>query len=328
MSTEEEKQGALVPVQSSALARVGANALVARAHDLLRQKELAAAEWLRKGLELRDTAPDDPRVRGPVNPYAIRPTIPSLCAQLQTAVEYISQVLAGSDPDAVAKSFGMTHDDQEIAHVAYLFVPEALAAVMGKSTAWAGERDEDHAVGRAPIIPSPAGMNDGVLRQKTVDLSVQISLELERIQQQVHKRDETLAEAFRCFETGHELDSWNSELLYWLADSYYRGCGVHVDKEQAASLYYRAADRGHSSAQYCLGVLYSDGEGVHRDEVEAAAWLQKAAEQGNTDAQVSLGLAYKTGSGVPQDYAQGAMWLRSAGEKEDFGDRPGLSFPS
>lgn len=265
MSAGEEKLAALVPIETTALTKAGAQSLFARGQADLRireEKERKAAEWLRKGLALRDTAPDDPRVRGPINPYAIQQTIPDLCAQLQTAVRYINQVLAGSDPDAVAKSLGMTRDDLEIAHVAYFFVPEALATVMGKSAAWVGEIVEDHAVGTAPIIPSPAGMNDGVLTQKTVELSVQISLELERIQQHVRKREETLEEAFRCFETGHELDSWNPELLYWLADSYYWGCGVQVDKEMAAALYSRAADQGHSNAQYCLGVLYSDGEGV------------------------------------------------------------------
>jgi hypothetical protein len=164
-----------------------------------------------------------------------------------------------------------------------------------------------------PIVPSSISPASGsrcagvyeTRSKKTIDLSVQISLELERIQQLVRKRGETLEEAFRCFETGHELDSWNPELLYWLADSYYWGCGVPVDKEMAAALYRRAADQGHSNAQYCLAVLYSNGEGVDQDEVEAAAWLRKAAEQGNADAQISLGLAYKTGSGVPQDYISG-----------------------
>jgi hypothetical protein len=323
MSSGEERLAALVPIETTALTKTGARSLFARGQADLRireEKERKAAEWLRKGLALRDTAPDDPRVSGPINPYAIQQTIPDLCSQLQTAVRYINQVLAGSDPDVVAKSLGMTRDDLEIAHVAHFFVPEALKTVMGKSAAWVGEIVEDHSVGTAPIIPSPAAMNDSILTQKTVELSVQISLELERIQQRVRKREETLEEAFCCFETGHELDSWNPELLYWLADSCYWGCGVQLDKEKAAALYRRAADWGHSSAQYCLGVLYSNGEGVDRDEVEAAAWFHKAAEQGNPDAQVSLGLAYKTGSGVPQDSAQGAMWLRRAGEKEDFGD--------
>jgi TPR repeat protein len=228
MSTDEEKQSALVLVQSTALTKAGAKSLAARGRHHLRDKE-EAEEWLRKGLALQNDAPPSHWPPAPVNPYA---------------------------------------------------------------------------------APQPA-----------------MSAELQRIKEQeereqLRKRDEMLKVAFRCFESGHELDPINPELLYWLADSYYWGCGVQVDKEMAAALYRRAADRGHSNAQYCLGVLYSDGEGVDRDEVEAAAWHHKAAEQGNTDAQVSLGLAYKTGSGVPQDYAQGAMWLRRAGEKEDFGDQP------
>jgi len=134
------------------------------------------------------------------------------------------------------------------------------------------------------------------------------------------KRADMLSEAFQCFETGHKLGLMNSELLYWLADSYYWGCGVERDREVSAVLYRRAANQGHSNSQYCLGVLYSNGEGVDQDDVQAAAWLRKAAEQGNADAMVSLGLAFKTGIGVPQDYAKGAVWLRKAGEKEDWGD--------
>jgi hypothetical protein len=166
MSAREEKLAALVPIETTALTKAGAKSLLARGQADLRireEKERKAEEWLRKGLALRDTAPDDPHVRGPINPYAIQQTIPDLCAQLQAAGRYINQVLVGSDPDAVAKSLGMTRDDLEIAHVAYFFVPEAFAAVMGKSAAWVGESVEDHAVGTAPIIPSPAGMNDGVL---------------------------------------------------------------------------------------------------------------------------------------------------------------------
>jgi hypothetical protein len=318
MSIGEEKHPALVVARSAALAKAGTNSLAARSRAELRIME--AAEWLRKGLELRDTAPDDPHVREPINPYPIQQTVPDLYAQLQTSVTYINQVLAGSDPDAAAKSLGMTGDDQEIAHVAYFFLPEALAAVMGKPATWIEDRVEDHIADKAPVIPSPAGMNDGVLTQKTVELLAQILIELETIQQQVCKREETLGEAFRCFEAGHELDPWNPELLYWLADSYYWGSGARENRVTAAILYRQAAERGHPEAQYCLGVLYGDGENVAQDEIEAATWFRKAAEQGNRDAQVSLGLAYKTGNGVPQDYAQGAMWLRTAGEKEDFGN--------
>lgn len=311
----EEKQAGLIPAQSAALSKAGPKSLAARSRRHLRDRE-EAEEWLRKGLGLRDMAPDDPHVRAPVNPYVT----PDLCAQLQTAVKYINQVSAGSAPDAAAKSLGMTCDDLEVAQVAYFFVPEALAEVMGKSVGWPERRNENHASSTIPLIPSPAGMDDDVLTQKTVELLVQIPLELDRIRQQVRERDRTLTEAFHCLELGYELDPMNPELLYWLAGSYCWGCGVQRNKEMAADLYRRAADQGHSDSQYCLGILYSDGEGVAQDEVEAAAWFRKAAEQGNMSAMVSLGVAYKDGCGVPQDYAQGVMWLRKAGEKEDFGD--------
>lgn len=319
MIADEKESPALVRTRASVLTSAGPKSLVARGRELLRSKE-EAAERLRKGLELRDAAPDDPRIRGPINPYAIQPTIPDLRAQLQTAAVYINQVVAGSNPGTVAKSLGMTNDELEIAHVAYFFVPETFAEAMGVCFGSTGQMDENHASSAVPLIPRPAGMDDGVLNQTTVELSVRISRELERIQQQVRERAVTLSEAFRCFEMGHKLDPMNPELLYWLADSYYWGCGVQEQKETAVALYRRAADHGHSNSQYCLGVLCSDGEGVAQDEVEAAVWFRKAAEQGNTDAMVSLGLAYKNGSGVPEDYAQGAMWLRRAGEKDSLGD--------
>ena len=66
---DEEKQSGLVPVRSAALARVGAKSLAARGHTELRRRE-EAEEWLRKGLEFQRAAPDDPRGRAPVNPYA------------------------------------------------------------------------------------------------------------------------------------------------------------------------------------------------------------------------------------------------------------------
>lgn len=232
MNPDGATQQGLVPVGPVELARAGARSLTARGRADLRRRE-EAEEWLRKGLELRESAPTIPK-DGPRSPNACPPTPEDL---IRTVIPtYIEQVSAG-------------------------VLPETL-----------------------------------------------------------RKRDQMLIQAFHCFEKGHELDSWNAQLLYYLADSYYRGCGVREDKEIAAAFFRRAADQGHSNAQYCLGVLYGNGEGINPDEVEAARWLRQAAEQGNVDAQISLGVAYKTGTGVPQDYAQGVMWLRRAGEMEDFGD--------
>jgi hypothetical protein len=125
MTPGEEKQSGLVPAQSATLARVGTQFLAARGRTELRRRE-EAEEWLRKGLELQQGAPDDPRGRAPVNPYARAspainktpdavpppPTPTRSCSlhRLQTAAEYIEQLLAGNDPQAAAKSLGMTPD--------------------------------------------------------------------------------------------------------------------------------------------------------------------------------------------------------------------------
>jgi TPR repeat protein len=53
MSTDEQKQTALVPVQSTALTKTGAKSLAARGRADLRARE-EGEEWLKKGCEFRD----------------------------------------------------------------------------------------------------------------------------------------------------------------------------------------------------------------------------------------------------------------------------------
>ena len=107
MSADEQTQSALVPVQSTALTKAGATSLAARGRDRLREKE-EAEEWLRKGLELERTEPE------------------CLCPEMQTTLEYIKQILAGTQPDVAAKNLGMTPDQQERAHVTHYFMPDTL----------------------------------------------------------------------------------------------------------------------------------------------------------------------------------------------------------
>jgi hypothetical protein len=54
MSAGEEKQGALVPVQSTALTKAGAKSLAARGRADLRVRE-EAEEWLKKVCEFPST---------------------------------------------------------------------------------------------------------------------------------------------------------------------------------------------------------------------------------------------------------------------------------
>jgi hypothetical protein len=266
MNIGEHKESRLVPTQSAALARIGTNSLTARARTDLRIKE-EAAEWLRKGLELQEAAPADPWSRGPINPYAIRRT---LAEKLETTIPaYIQQVLAGTPPDVAAKNLRMTPDDQEMAHVAHFFMPDTLDRVARGSTRGQGDRQSDIGAvsSNTPAIPSPAGMDSGVLTQATIEKSVQFALELEKLAQneegkleQLKKRESVLKEAFQCFEKGHELAPTNPELLCRLADAYYWGCGVQESEKRALALYQRAARLGSAEAQEAIDQANDQGE--------------------------------------------------------------------
>jgi serine/threonine protein kinase len=233
-----------------------------KAAEERRCKEKAAEEWLRKGLELQEAAPADPRGGGPINPYANPRT--DLASQLQTTIaEYLRLVLAGTPPEVAAKNLGMTPEDQEMAHVAHFFMPYVFATIAGDSalaTAQAGEKiDPRVPTSKVPAIPSPAGMDDGVLTQETIEkvgkiiLQYQgIELETARRQAQLMKREGLLKEAFRCFECGYELNPNSPELSYRLAESYYQGNGVLENEEKAVDFYQRAADLGHVGAQKAI----------------------------------------------------------------------------
>ena len=55
--------------------------------------------------------------------------------------------------------------------------------------------------------------------------------------------------------------------------------------EEAAELWFKAAEAGDAYAQTCLGVCYLEGEGVEEDAAAAVEWIKKAAEQGYPPAQ-------------------------------------------
>ncbi len=110
MSTGEEKQGALVQVQSTALTKVGAKSLAVRGRNHLRDKE-EAEEWLRRGLEVQENMPE------------------TLLPVPRSALEYIKQILAGTRPDVAAKNLCMTPEDQEEAKEAHKSMPGTLAEV-------------------------------------------------------------------------------------------------------------------------------------------------------------------------------------------------------
>ena len=75
------------------------------------------------------------------------------------------------------------------------------------------------------------------------------------------------------------------ESLYDVANRYYSGNGVALDKEKAAELFEQAALEGDMDAQYTLGYMLDKGDGVEKDREAALRWYEMAAEQGHESAQ-------------------------------------------
>ena len=83
--------------------------------------------------------------------------------------------------------------------------------------------------------------------------------------------DELLKKA----ETGDAIAQFN------LADCYFYGKGVPMDKAEGIRWLSKAADSGDALSQYNLGAAYLKGLGVEKDETKGMALIKKAADQGN-----------------------------------------------
>lgn len=80
------------------------------------------------------------------------------------------------------------------------------------------------------------------------------------------------------------------------------------NSEQAANWYRRAADQGDAVAQYNLGVLYGIGRGVAENEWSARVLFRKSAEQGYAPAQYNLAVTYERGLGGPAEHVTAWAW--------------------
>lgn len=90
--------------------------------------------------------------------------------------------------------------------------------------------------------------------------------EIERQQAEIAKHEETLREAFKCFQKGLDFDPFNLELINCLVDCYSVGFGVQQDEVMALSLLRRSANLGDDSAKAALESYYSsDGEGGSKE---------------------------------------------------------------
>jgi TPR repeat protein len=156
-----------------------------------------------------------------------------------------------------------------------------------------------------------------------------LSAELQRIKEQeereqLRKRDEMLKEAFRCFESGLELDPINPKLLYWLAHSYHRGFGVLENEKKSVAIFQWAADLGDAGAQIEIGDAHNQRgfRCLPKDEKRAARWYKAAeegykaaAEQGDVEALEIIVVLYQNGIEVEQNHVEAARLLRQAAAK-------------
>ena len=114
--------------------------------------------------------------------------------------------------------------------------------------------------------------------------------------------------------------------------------------EEAAQMWKKAAELGHSKAMSDLGALYSNGLGVSEDWEEAVKWWTKAVQAGDSESiynvgvyhykqgkfsqaflwfneaatrgiaagMMSVGSMHMKGEGVPEDSEEGLRWVRAA----------------
>ena len=106
--------------------------------------------------------------------------------------------------------------------------------------------------------------------------------------------------------------------LQTLAVSYYEGCGVDKDYEEAARYLKKAAELGDANMQHLLSICYFEGQGVEKDLEVAVMWSSKAAAKGIAPAQHNLGIAYARGRGVKQNYKTAVHWYTKAAEQGYF----------
>jgi hypothetical protein len=244
MSTGQEKPGGLVQVQSTALAKGRANSLAVRGRNHLRDKE-QAEEWLKKGLELQEATPE-----------GVRP-------ELQTTLEYINQILAGTQPDVAAKNLGMTPEDQERAHVAHYFMPDTL-----KECAQLEE----------------ARNNQLLEAFRCFERGIQLDQYHSLLQHNIGAAyyfgrgvTQDYSQAYLWFRKAAEQG--NADAEYCLGVLYDNGEGVPEDSVQAATWLRKAAEQGNADAQVALGFAYKTGHGVPQDEAQAAIWLKRASDE-------------------------------------------------
>jgi len=101
--------------------------------------------------------------------------------------------------------------------------------------------------------------------------------------------------------------------------------GLHAynvhDYARAWAIWGRLADRDDVKAQAGLGYMYYEGRGVAQNSKRAAELFYRAANRGETTAQLFLALMHRNADGVPASRVLSLMWCElamSGGQPDAF----------
>src|SRR5579863_6959825 len=83
-------------------------------------------------------------------------------------------------------------------------------------------------------------------------------------------------------------------------------------RDEAISLYKRAAEAGDARAMVSLGLIYEAGDGLPKDVKAADDLYAKAAARGNADGAINLAVALMNGVGVDRDVPRAVTLLKGA----------------
>lgn len=84
------------------------------------------------------------------------------------------------------------------------------------------------------------------------------------------------------------------------------------DPAQARAMYARAAEGNSAEAEFQLGLMMAQGQGGPKDDAGARTLFEKAAAQGHADAMVWAGAFAETGRGGPKDNDRAKSWFTKA----------------
>ena len=117
---------------------------------------------------------------------------------------------------------------------------------------------------------------------------------------------------------------WRSKAQLLVADCYFEGVGVPLDRDKALQYLRSAAEYGLMIAQFWLASCYRSGKGVEVDLAESRRWMRLVAERPEKSrcvctAKLFLGRLYSLGEEAVVDLDESIKWYEEA-MQHDFVD--------